>query len=49
MGKCPKCGKETAYESEFVYADNPYDCEYCECGWWANSIMTSDDVEEEEW
>lgn len=46
MDKCPKCGKPTEYENDFVYADDPYAREYCECGWWANSVMSSDDMED---
>lgn len=49
FGSCPKCGGDTFGENEFVYADDPYGMELCpSCGWWANSIMNSDDMEEED-
>lgn len=48
FGTCPKCNGDTYGESEFVYADNPYDREVCSCcGWWANTVMSSDDMEDE--
>lgn len=48
FGKCPKCGGETYAESDKVYADNPYDLEVCSsCGYWSNTVMNSDDCEEE--
>lgn len=43
--KCGICGEQTFYESEYVYADNPYDREVCpSCGYWANTVMSSDDL-----
>lgn len=46
FGKCPVCGKGTYAESMDVYADDPYAREVCECGWWANTVMDSRDMDE---
>ena len=44
-GTCPKCKRTTYFESEYVYADNPYDREVCpNCGYWANTVIDSDDM-----
>lgn len=48
FGACPKCNGDTYAESESVYGDSPYDREVCPCcGWWANSVMSSDDMEDD--
>lgn len=46
FGKCPVCGAGTYVESNDVYADDPYARELCYCGWWANTVMDSRDMDE---
>lgn len=45
FGECPKCGRDTYPETINVYGDSLYDREVCTCGWWANALTSSDEVE----